>query len=353
VATFNASLFRESAGALADELQGESEHASAIASILAEVRPDIVLINEFDVDSDAAEAFHERFLEPAGSELSEYRVFASNTGVHSGLDLDQNGSVDDEPGSRNYGGDAWGFGEFEGQYGFVVFSRYPIGEVRTFQELKWSSMPEHVIPTDFYPPELVSALRLSSKNHVDVEVLTPDGAIHLLASHPTPPVFDGPEDRNGRRNHDEVRFWVDYVDPGLNWMADDAEVEGGMPDGAHFVIVGDLNVDPMDGDRREAIRALLTSEYTRDSSPQSAGAAEAAELQGGANANHTGPSDQDTADFNDNGVGNLRVDYATPSRTLLMGERGVYWPTTDDASENHLYSDHRLVWVDVQIPASD
>ena len=38
--------------------------------------------------------------------------------------------------------------------------------------------------------------------------------VHVLASHPTPPTFDGAEDRNGRRNHDEIRFWADYVSPG-------------------------------------------------------------------------------------------------------------------------------------------
>ena len=37
--------------------------------------------------------------------------------------------------------------------------------------------------------------------------------VHFLVSHPTPPVFDGPEDRNGTRNFDEIRFWADYVIP--------------------------------------------------------------------------------------------------------------------------------------------
>ena len=30
---------------------------------------------------------------------------------------------------------------------------------------------------------------------------------------PDAAVFDGPEDRNGTRNHDEIRFWADYVNP--------------------------------------------------------------------------------------------------------------------------------------------
>ncbi len=353
MASFNTSLFRDSAGALALELGGESEQAAAIAAVLAEVNPDVVLINEFDVDPVAAAAFLDRFISPSDSTLTEYQVFSSNTGVHSGFDLDQNGNVNAEPGSRDYGGDSWGFGQFEGQYGFVVFSRYPLASARTFQELRWESMPGNLIPTEFYPQELVSELRLSSKNHVDVEVRTPDGSIHLFASHPTPPVFDGPEDRNGRRNHDEVRFWVDYIEPGTDWMVDDSGIEGGAEDGTHFVVLGDLNVDPADGDRTESIRDLLGSDHTQDTHPRSDGGAEASEVQGGANTRHQGPADEDTADFSDNSVGNLRADYAIPSRSLTVVDSGVYWPTAESGLTNHLQSDHRLVWVDVQIPAAD
>ena len=65
-------------------------------------------------------------------------------------------------------------------------------------------------------------LRLSSKTHVDVPVATSAGTLHILASHPTPPVFDGPEDRNGRRNHDEIRLFADYVDPDRSaYLVDD------------------------------------------------------------------------------------------------------------------------------------
>src|SRR2546430_1237691 len=66
----------------------------------------------------------------------------------------------------------------------------------------------------FYSDEELEALRLSSKSHWDVPVRTGRGeTVHLLAAHPTPPGFDGPEQRNVLRNHDEIRFWADYVDP--------------------------------------------------------------------------------------------------------------------------------------------
>ena len=53
--------------------------------------------------------------------------------------------------------------------------------------------------------------------------------LHVLASHPTPPTFDGPEDRNGRRNHDEIRFWADYISPGQSgYIVDDEGRSGGI-----------------------------------------------------------------------------------------------------------------------------
>ena len=75
-------------------------------------------------------------------------------------------------------------------------------------------MPGNVIPIPFYSPDEVPALRLSSKSHWDIPLDVNGTIIHVLASHLTPPVFDGPEDRNGRRNDDEIRFWADYVTPG-------------------------------------------------------------------------------------------------------------------------------------------
>ena len=73
--------------------------------------------------------------------------------------------------------------------------------------------------------------------------------LHLLVAHPTPPVFDGAEDRNGRRNFDEVRLWADYISGGkqADYLADDQGRRGGLEEKASFVIVGDLNADPVKG----------------------------------------------------------------------------------------------------------
>ena len=81
-------------------------------------------------------------------------------------------------------------------------------------------LPDHPAtsaPADWYSPPELAAFRLSSKSHWDVPIKVGGLRVHVLAAHPTPPVFDDPPafpagvDFNGRRNHDEIRFWADYV----------------------------------------------------------------------------------------------------------------------------------------------
>ena len=145
-----------------------------------------------------------------------------------------------------------------------------------------------------------------------------------------------------------MRFWVDYVS-GADWMLDEGQAP--FPEDAAFVVLGDLNADPFDGDaRRGALLDLLGHERVTDPLPASEGAAEAGTGQGRANANHEGEHANDTADWNDNSVGNLRVDYALPSSNLELVESGVFWPAPgDEQAALADVSDHHLVWVDIAI----
>ena len=201
-------------------------------------------------------------------------------------------------------------------------------------------------------------LRLSSKAHVDVPIDIDGVVVHVLASHPTPPTFDGDEDRNGRRNHDEIRFWADYVRPGNGgYLVDDDGRAGGLGAGERFVIMGDQNADPFDGDSvAHAVRQLLDPQIVDTArAPSSPGGVEAAASQGGANQTHKRDPAADTADFGDDparrGPGNLRVDYVLPSRGLEIRAAQVFWPPAagDPSSALLAASDHRLVWVDVMI----
>ena len=156
LATYNVSLYTEQPGGLVAKLQAGSEQAADIAAVLQRVRPDIVLINEFDFDpqGQAAELFQRNYLEVAQEQDGQplhyaYRYLAPvNTGVPSGLDLDNNGTVGGE--GRERGNDAWGYGLHPGQYGMLVLSRYPIdtAAARTFQLLKWHTLPGATRPLD-------------------------------------------------------------------------------------------------------------------------------------------------------------------------------------------------------------
>jgi len=364
VATYNTSLYADDDGGLVRRLRdGQDQGAKKIAAVLQRVRPDLVLLNEFDYDAAgaAADLFQHAYLEMrqagGGGALSyRYRYLAPvNTGVQSGLDLDNNGTIGGD--GRDRGNDAWGFGLHPGQYGMLVLSRYPIdvAAVRTFQLLKWSAMPGARKPIDpttgkpWYPADVWSQLRLSSKSHWDVPVHAPQGIVHFLVSHPTPPVFDGPEDRNGARNHDEIRLWSDYISPGdKSWLCDDDGHCGGLPADAAFVIAGDLNNDPADGaGAHEAIVELLEHpRVLRHATPRSEGAAQAGRT-GEGNAKHRGSAAHDTGSFGAK-VGNLRLDYVLPSQGFTPVASGVFWPPADDADAAIADgSDHRLVWLDL------
>jgi hypothetical protein len=369
-ATFNASLNRNSAGqALTDLSSSGNDQADSVAEIIQRIRPDVLLVNEFDFyeDNELATAFQDNYLDVPhnGAAPIDYPyvfVAPSNTGVPSGFDLNKDGSV---------GGpdDAFGFGFFEGQFGMAVFSMYPIDSsaIRTFQRFLWKDMPGAMLPddpsttapADWYSPAELEVFRLSSKSHWDVPIQIGSETVHFLVSHPTPPVFDGPEDRNGTRNFDEIRFWADYVMPGSRsrYIYDDEGGTGGLQPGARFVIAGDQNSDPLDGDSIPgSIQQLVDHPLVNTKvTPDSEGAVEASLRQGRANLTHRSDPRFDTADFSDSAPGNLRADYVLPRKNLRILDAGVFWPVEDDPLFRLVgnfpfpSSDHRAVWIDVSV----
>ncbi len=368
-ATFNASLNRSSEGQLVTDLSTpDNEQAQTIAEIVQRSNPDVLLINEFDYDEahQAADLFRENYLEVSqnGAPPVSYPyafTAPSNTGIPSGYDLNNDGSV---------GGpdDALGFGFFPGQYGMVVYSKFPIvtDEVRTFQSFRWQDMPGALLPVDpntnesWYSPEELEVVRLSSKSHWDLPVEV-EGTDHPSAGKPP----DAPRIRWARGSQRATQLGRDSLLGGLHHHRGRATTSmmmqgrrAGWPSGASFVVAGDQNSDPLDGDSLpDAINQLLDSPLVNTSmTPTSAGAVEQSALQGGANANHESDPAHDTADFQDTpGPGNLRADYVLPSLTLDIETAEVFWPRSDDP---YFYlvgtfpfpsSDHRLVWVDLSL----
>lgn len=356
IATFNTELSREGPGVLLGELTNKPrERARAVARIIRTVRPDVLVVQGIDHDLHglALDAFAAMLADGEDGIAYPHRFHAPvNAGRSSGLDLDGDGF-------RMGRGDALAWGRYPGEGGMAILSRLPVdaAAARTFRTLRWRDLPGATLPerpdgTPHFAPEAEAILPLATRSHWDVPVILPGGGrLHLLTAHPTPPLFDGRERMNVLRNRDELRFWLRYLDGDA--IADDEGGVAALPD-APVVLLGDFNLDPADGaGDPEAVVALLAHPRLQDPAPASAGAADAARRQGGANTAHRGPSARDTADWRDTpGPGNLRVDYVLPDRRLAVLASGVFWPEPGDAAVVLLEDApaHRLVWVDLTLP---
>ncbi|MEO1779863.1 MAG: endonuclease/exonuclease/phosphatase family protein [Pseudomonadota bacterium] len=321
IATFNTELARDGPGLLLRDIaRGGDDQIAAVLAVLAAADADIVALQSFDFDL-TGEALT-RFAALAG--YNHHFALRPNTGMATGLDMD---------GDRLLGGprDAQGYGRFTGQGGMAVLSRYPIRAeaAQDFSALLWEDIPGALLPEvqgDPFPSaEARAAQRLSTTGHWIVPIDLPEGTLHLMTFHASPPVFDGPEDRNGRRNHDELRLWQMILDGAF-----------GPAPSAPFVLAGDANLDPEDGQgRKAAITALLSDPRLQATAPK-------------------GFSGTDTVDWDDPVPGDLRVSYVLPSTDLRVVDSAVLWPAPDDplAQIAATASRHRLVWVDLAIPAA-
>jgi endonuclease/exonuclease/phosphatase family metal-dependent hydrolase len=342
VATFNVSLGKKGPGLLLRDIsEGRDANVGVVAEIIARVAPDVLLITDFDQDLGGVTlaAFAEVV---AGKGVTYPYRFApmSNTGRSSGLDLDGDGRL---------GGpdDALGYGAFPGAGGMAVLARLPleVEAAQDYSDFLWTQLPGATLPKTM-EAEVRAGHKLSSRGHWVVPVRLPGGGVlHLLAAHPTPPVFDR-TGRNRARNRDEIRFWSLFLDDALPFG-----VSG------PFVLLGDLNADPNDGEGgRTAVQALLDHPRIIDPEPRSAGAAAASLRQKGANEGQRGDPALDTVDWDSTRKpGNLRVDYVLPSSDLTVVGAGVFWPAPGEdgfdlvGRDGTTGSHHRLVWVDIEI----
>lgn len=329
IAAWNSALTRDGPGLLLrDILVGDSGDIDAGLAMLANLRPDILLVEGFDQDWGLAAA---RALASAlaarGHDMPHLFSLPPNSGMPTGLDLDGDGR-------RAGPGDAQGFGAFSGQGGLLVLSRFPIDAAgaRDFSAMLWSSLPGNLSDD---PPAVASVQRLHSVAAWQVPVNLPNGAtLTLLARHAGTPAF-GRGDRNARRNYDENMFWVHLLDGEL----------GLSPPPAPFVLIGTANLDPVDGlGDRDAISAMLLHPAMQDVTPKSA-ETEPHLRDAGVNAGQRGDPLLDTADWPDaDGPGNLRVQYVLPSRGLDVIASGIAWPArvADNARRRH-----GAVWLDI------
>lgn len=324
LATWSPDLTREGPGLLLRDIEGgkDAQIAAAVAIIKA-ANADVLLLTGFDWDAEgrALDAFA-ALLTKAGASYPYRLALRPNSGMATGIDLDGDGRT-------GTGDDAQGFGLFTGQSGMALLSRRPLGAVRDLSATLWRDVPGNTMPPA--PPEAAAIQRLSTTGHWDVPLPVGGTSLRLLAYAASPPVF-GTGDRNLRRNHDETAFWTGY------------RAEGPV------VVMGNANLDPVDGDgKNQAIRDLIAR--LQDPQPRSEGGAAAP--QTGSNARQKGDPAMDTADWPDaDGPGNLRVDYVLPDKSLRVTGSGVFWPAPGQplADAALAASRHRLVWVDLNLP---
>ncbi len=371
-------LSTEKLDTLDEEGRGADEQLLAAASIIQKVRPNVLVLNEIDHDYDGATGrfaalgcqegepdpdwtlernprkFLTRYLLQGNDPIDYPYIYVapSNTGILSGLNLNMDDVLGTcaDIGGRDYGNDSFGYGNYPGQYAMAILSQHPIDKTksRTFQKFLWKDMENNLFPDDFYSEEIKEVFRLSSKSHWDTVVNIDGMDIHLLASHPTPQGFDGGEDRNGKRNFDEIKFWVHYIE-GRESIYDDEGVVGGLSDSDPFIIVGDLNSSPYSGSRYEdhyAVELLLDHPKINDVTDFQTSRGAVYQRSAGP------PNFFEKGTF---GYGEPRqIDYVLPSHGLDVVGGGVYWPDPESGSDGYdeasRASDHRLIWLDILTP---
>ncbi|OIQ44747.1 MAG: endonuclease [Roseobacter sp. MedPE-SW] len=323
IATFNTELSRKGPGLLLRDIErGEDVQIAAVVAVIAEAKPDILLLQSIDWDYNnlALKALARR-LAQAGSLYPHLFASQPNAGLATDLDLDGDGRLGGP-------GDSQGYGDYTGRAGLAVLSRYPlvVDKMQDLTPLLWrdipgATLPQHPDGSPFPSPQAQAIQRLSSTAHWVLPVALANGQrLTLLCFQAAPPLFDGAEDRNGLRNADEIRLWQVYLDGLL-------PAELAAPPTQQFVIVGGANLDPSSGEgRRQSITQLLRDPRLQDPRPLST------------------PANTQTVDW---GEGRrMRVDYLLPSKDWQVAAAGVVWPDSDSSPAAHA-SRHRLVWVDL------
>lgn len=329
IALWNVGLERRGPGLLLRDIEtGSDAQVVAILAVLAHLDADILVLTGVDHDPGLhALSALARQMQSAGLPYPHLFSPRPNSGQPTRFDVDGDGRLNEPE-------DAQGWGRFPGAGGMAVLSRHPIlhDQVSDFSSFLWRDLPQARLPPGI-DPGLAAIQRLSSSSHLIVPVQLPDGRpLPLLIWHATPPAFDGPEDRNGLRNADETAFWLHLLDGTL----------ASPPPTAPFVLMGDANLDPMDGDGRPtALRALLNHPALSDPAPRGG--------HGRTETAHRGDPALDTALYPT--LGGLRLDYILPSATLVIRASGVLWPPDTDPLAKTLAaaSHHYPLWIDVAL----
>ncbi len=339
VATYDAAMSQSGPGLLLQHLtKADDPPVEAAVQVIAHLNADVLLLTGFDYDFGglALTALRDR-LRKLGLDYPEALALRPNTGIPTGLDLDHDGAVN---GPR----DAQAYGRFAGKAGMVLLARYPIdvAGIRDFTTLLWKDLPGADLPPDL-TPEAKAVQRLSTSGAYEIPLTyAPGKTLRLLVWAATPPVFDGPEDRNGRRNADETALWLHLLSGDLPQILPASGVYA--PPQAPFALMGEPNLDPNDGQGKpDSLHALLGLPGLQDPEPLG--------TSGRTDPGQSGDPALDTALLPKSGIG-LRLDMILPSADIKVTEAGIMWPPDSYplAATLATASSHRPVWARLTLP---
>jgi len=290
---------------LRDIVKANNPRVAAVIQTISAISPDILVLQgiDYDLQGSALAALADAIAQDGP--VYRYRfALPPNAGRQTGLDMDGDGVA-------GHARDGQGYGRFLGDGGMAILSRFPISQngLQNFSDLLWRDLPGALLPLGpdgpFPSADVQKIQRLSSHGHWVVPIEIPDAdPITLMTFYATPPVFDGLEDRNGKRNHDEIVFWDHYLAGAFD-----------APPTGRFVLLGDANLDPDKGEGiKSAITTLLNHPMIQDP------------MQG-----------QPTVTFD--GLGDMRMDYLLPSSDWRVVASGV--------ARNASASRHGLIWADL------
>lgn len=316
MATLHAGLTGKGPGLVLRGILRNEPQAEAVAAQITRAGPDVVLITgmDFDLNGAALTALRDEIARLGGLPYPHLMALRPNAGIRAPVDLNGDGRI-----ALPADGLAWG--RFAGAGGMGLLSRYPIlPEPRSHNALLWKDLPGAQMPVSadgnsYYSPAALSVLPLSSGGHWEIEVQLPNASkpLLLMAFYAQTPVFDGPEDRNGLRNRDQLRLWKMRLS---GWSGDAPQ--------APFVLLGNANLDPgPHGHDTSALTALLTHPKLQDPQPK-------------------GPNGQpETVHWQK--AGRRRVSYVLPDATTPVRASGLEPAATSNKGK------HALVWVDLEL----
>jgi hypothetical protein len=343
-------------------LDGSDQQASAAAEVIARHAADIVCINEiqYDMVNTPSQGMPGApFAQPGGFDggaENATRLADRVRGFDAAVDYTDRLITRGNSGFYWNGddlGQSWyilrGWGEFAGRFNTAVLSRYPIlrDQVRVITDVPWESLPENTIAQmerdlGFGVPPGFPIFE-KSLNIVPVD-LGEHGILYLVLLHTVSPAFDP---INPYRNYDELRALRMFLD---------AELPGvePLPEGARFMVIGDLNADPDDGDGLPgAIQQVLEHPSVVAWFPEGHGTKGD---NGQYNTYLSGCGNDDGVVVNPTQKFQMQLDYILPSQNIGEPSAGaIFWPDfmaeQDDFALRCYASDHSYMFADVTIAA--